>query len=68
MALMTPEYVKTTRQNQRLRKVGDVRRRELAVAVELREAVAAARASGASWTDLGKALGTSRQSATERFS
>lgn len=34
----------------------------------LREAVAAARATGASWADVGEKLGVSRQAAHERFS
>lgn len=65
---MTPQYVKSSRQVQRLRKVSDVKQRAVRTERELVEAVAAARAEGVSWTDLGKALGTSRQAATERFS
>lgn len=34
---------------------------------DLREAVAAARAAGDSWTVIGAALGTSRQNAFQRF-
>ena len=34
---------------------------------ELRTAVAAARAAGASWADIGGRLGVSRQAAWERF-
>lgn len=35
---------------------------------ELREAVAAARAAGDSWTVIGAAMGTSKQAAFQRFS
>ena len=35
---------------------------------ELRDAVAAARAAGDSWTVIGAALGTSKQAAFQRFS
>lgn len=56
-----------SRQIQRAQKVSDVQQRARRTEQELREAVAAARAAGVSWTDLGKALGVSRQAATERF-
>jgi hypothetical protein len=63
----------------RLREVGDWEQRpiegiELAHRVELaldkllRDQVRRARSSGCSWTEIGRALGTTKQSAWERFS
>jgi hypothetical protein len=40
---------------------------ELRIRAELPAAVAVARAAGASWADIGTALGMSRQAAHERF-
>jgi len=66
--LTSPQSVARSRLIQRLQKVADVGRRQTAVEVELRESVAAARREGASWTDIGKALGITRQSSWKRFS
>jgi hypothetical protein len=52
----------------RLRKVADVKSRKVSVENELREAVAAARREGSSWSDVGKALGVTAQSAWRMFS
>lgn len=65
---MSPQNFKVARTVQRLHKVSDVRRRELAIDVELREAVAAARRDGASWSAIGDALGVAMQSAWKKFS
>ncbi len=68
MATLTgPASVMRSRQFARLQKVTDVKVREVRTEKELREAVAAARAVGATWKSIGKALGVTEQSAWERF-
>jgi len=65
--LTSPASVMRSRRIQRLQKVSDVKAREVAAEKELREAVAAARAVGASWAAIGKALGVSESGAWQRF-
>jgi hypothetical protein len=54
-------------ESQPLDAVAEASRAARAVEKLLRESVARARAQGCSWTEIGQALGTSRQSAWERF-
>lgn len=49
------------------RRIIEARRRLDAAEKELRDAVAAARDAGDSWTVIGAALGTTKQAASQRF-
>lgn len=49
------------------RRIIEARKALDAAEKELRDAVAAARAAGDSWTVIGAALGTSKQAASQRF-
>lgn len=65
--LTSPASVARSRGIQRLQKVTDVQVRAKRTEAELREAVAAAREAGASWSAVGKALGVSESAAWQRF-
>ena len=66
--LTSPVSVMRSRQLQRLQKVADVQARLKRTEKELFEAVRAAREVEASWTDIGKSLGVTQQSAWRKFS